>query len=702
MSKCIKKISLILMVMLLTTGIQFGCSNSAVNTQGESTQVEATTTTTPAVNTIPEATPAKETVVTTEAKAEPVPNEAVGLPVIPGAAGFGMETRAAYAGDVEPQIIKITNLNASGPGSFKEAVLTDGPRVVVFEVSGTIEINEMLNIANPYITIAGQTAPSPGITLKQSGLIIKTHDVLIQHLRIRQGDGEGSPDYGVRDCLNVGSSSIEQCRDVVIDHCSFSWGVDELASVGMYADDVTFSNCIIGEALYKSYHPEGSHSKGTLLNYRASKISIIGNLYAHNHERHPLSRALELAFVNNVVYNWMNKAVDLQNAVGVTSKNSIVGNVFIKGADTNNDKPVYLRDNGQYPLNTGTMVYVHDNDAMEYESDDWDIVYTGANGQYQSLKVAAPPTWPENLMAKPKNEVRDWVLASAGAYPFDRDSVDEKIVNDVINGTGKVIDSQNEVGGFPTLAQNSRTLIIPAKPNDDDDSDGYTNLEEWLHAFSKAVEKGEVLPETGPVLAIKTELNVVAEPTAVPTPVSVENIPKSQDVLFSDDFEDGNTDGWNEVSGTWSIETDGSKVYKQTVKASADICSYTGDTAWNNYSVEAKVNPVAFDKSGHARLFARYKDVNNYYYVNARVTNVLQIRKMVDGSFVTLAEGPFTVATGTWYNVKFVLNGSNLELYVDGNLQLSATDSDLKEGCIGVGGYNSEVEFDDIVVNGLN
>src|SRR5690606_19006786 len=131
------------------------------------------------------------------------PLAAGALPVIPGAAGYGVDTPAGRGG----QVHRVTNLNASGAGSLKACVDASGPRVCVFEVSGTIRMDADLPIRNPYITIAGQTAPSPGVMLRGGAIWVQASDVLIQHLRVRAGDSSKGPAYGNRDALKIDAPS---------------------------------------------------------------------------------------------------------------------------------------------------------------------------------------------------------------------------------------------------------------------------------------------------------------------------------------------------------------------------------------------------------------------------------------------------------------------------------------------------------------
>jgi hypothetical protein len=149
------------------------------------------------------------------------------VPVIPGAAGYGIDTPAGRGGTVH----KVTNLNASGSGSLKACVDGTTARVCVFEVSGVIRLSSDLTIRNNKLTIAGQTAPSPGIMIRGAALKITASDVLIQHLRVRAGDDVNGPDPENRDSLKIEGTSAKPVRNVVIDHCSFSWALDETASV---------------------------------------------------------------------------------------------------------------------------------------------------------------------------------------------------------------------------------------------------------------------------------------------------------------------------------------------------------------------------------------------------------------------------------------------------------------------------------------
>ncbi len=170
--------------------------------------------------------------------------------------------------------------------------------------------------------------------------------------------------------------------------------------------------------------------------------------------------------------------------------------------------------------------------------------------------------------------------------------------------------------------------------------------------------------------------------------------------LFSEDFEDGNYNGWSTSGGSWSIITDGTKVDKQS-SLSATALTYTGTSTWSNYSVQARVKPLSFNGTDRVvGLCARVQGATNFYTVILSNANQLEIRKKVGGAFNTLATKSFTVQTNTWYTMKFTLSGTTLEAYVNGNLELTATDAAFSAGKIGITTVNASAEFDDVIVDG--
>jgi hypothetical protein len=385
------------------------------------------------------------------------------LPIIPGASGFGMNTPAGSG----------RNLSS--------------PQTTVFKV---IQLSSDLKIYNPYITIAGQTAPSPGITLRGAGLRIMSHDVLLQHLKIRVGDSSNGPNPDNRD--NLGIEGRSGVYNIVVDHVSLSWSVDENLTLWYEGvQDVTVMNSIISEALHDSLHPKGPHSMGMLVggeNFAApARVSIFQNLLAHNNERNILyagDQNSSVFFANNLVYNWGNYGTSFRNGGDV----SAVGNAYIHGPDSNGWGSDMMVQNG-------SSLRVYWVDAMvegTIYSDPWTIIEGGSGP-----RVNSPPIWVNGYSPMSSDQVENTVLSYAGARPADRDSVDARVIQSVRNRSGQIIDSPSEVGGWPNppgVILNSRSLTLPANPNGDSDGDGYTNLEEWLHGYAAQVEGGTPVP----------------------------------------------------------------------------------------------------------------------------------------------------------------------------------------------------------------
>jgi hypothetical protein len=422
------------------------------------------------------------------------------LPVFPGAIGFGSDTPAGRGG----RIFKISNLEDSGPGSLRECAEATVARVCLFEISGVIRLTKDINIDAPNLTIAGHTAPSPGIMIRGAGIRITTNDVLVQHLSVRVGDDLKGPSPENRDAIKIeGGPSV---NNIVLDHVSVSWAIDENISIwGAGIHDITISNSIISEGLDESLHPKGAHSKGLIVGASAggpepTNISVVGNLFAHNFERNALMS--NGTFANNFVYNWEWRASTIRGGDETFEavSASVVGNVYKRGFDSNGELPVIIQD-----VKSGTQIYLFDNQMKGLDS--------GSPWSFADVKVSfdvrasSPQAWPSRFDAVESGNVIESVLANAGSRPTDRDAVDVRIIQDVEMGTGTVVDcistcdatDQQVPGGWPTLESNRRLIEITQNPSADDDGDGYTNLEEQLHAYYAQVEnyqfKTEPVPE---------------------------------------------------------------------------------------------------------------------------------------------------------------------------------------------------------------
>ena len=412
-------------------------------------------------------------------------------PAFPGAEGFGKYSQGGRGG----RIIKVTNLNDSGSGSLREALSASGPRIVVFETGGTIELRKPLQIENPYITVAGQTAPGDGICIKNSFLNIKgAGHVIIQGLRIRPG---GNPEGG-RTAGQKGIQIGRGSRNIIIDHCSVSWTVDTGIATWEHVRNVTIQNCIVSEMIHRTDNRQGAQGHGmsigasrekrekSLDNPKADSVTVYRNLFAHIMARIPKVHYFT-ELMNNVVYDWGRFAVE----TNMVAQLDMVGNVFIPGPSTIRKQIVTMME-----PDARMRIYYEDNQAPDVGKDNQEQLAAGSQEYRSQKRIRASGTVPF-----PSQGLVESVLSGVGATAPHRDAIDERIVTDVRKGTGQIISSEEDVGGYPSYA----TGTPPADTDDDgipdaweeanglnssDPSDaatvrdmGFTNLEIYLNSF---------------------------------------------------------------------------------------------------------------------------------------------------------------------------------------------------------------------------
>ncbi len=369
----------------------------------------------------------------------------------------------------ESRVLTVKNLLSKGPGSLREALGQKGPRLVVFEVGGVIDLGGVpLEVRNPFVFVAGETAPPPGITLIRGALIIQTDHVVVRHIAVRPGDGRpaNAPAWEPDGITVVrGKNPV---HDVLIQNCSATWAVDENTSVSgpqdtrpakgadATAHGVSFRNNLIAEALLNSSHSKGPHSMGLLIHDGIREITIDGNLFAHNRERNPrLKGGVSAVVTGNVIYNWGSAAI----GVGARGNEEILdgvravvrGNVAIAGPDTRSRVLVRAVD-------PGAFVEASANLARDGAGADLEELDTGIGPLGETL------SWPgstHNEGGRSGAATLSAVLRGAGSRPAERDPIDRRIVESVIAGTGRIIDSQNQVGGYPVRRESRRAVKAP-------------------------------------------------------------------------------------------------------------------------------------------------------------------------------------------------------------------------------------------------
>lgn len=377
------------------------------------------------------------------------------------------------AGGRGGRLIKVTTLAAAGPGSLKEAIEASGPRIVVFEVGGVIDMaGQPLKITQPYLTLAGQTAPDPGITVIKAETTIATHDVVIQHLAFRPGEF-GRPKKGGGD--QDGISALGGARDVIVDHCSFSWATDENLSASgprfeggtpenwrrATSHRITYSHNLIYEGLGNSVHEKGEHSKGSLIHDNTSGVLLYGNVYVSNRQRNALFKGgAHGAMVNNYIFNPGDRAVHYnllaQEWAGQpwqTGRLTLVGNALRHGPSTVPGTAFFTM------LGQGDLE-LHMTDNLAHDNQGRAVPLLGNNAQTTGkIIVAARPELPAGLAIRPAADLARELPPLVGARPWARDPLDAKVLADMAQGQGRLIDSEVENAlGYPRHAPTRRTF----------------------------------------------------------------------------------------------------------------------------------------------------------------------------------------------------------------------------------------------------
>jgi len=413
------------------------------------------------------------------------------LPIIPGLSGFGVDTQAGSGRHLKKprtRIFRIRSLSDSGPGSLRECINAKEPRTCIFEVSGEIKIKSLLKIKNPYITIAGQTAPAPGITITQGGFSVETHDVLIQHLAVRPGDNLKGVEPRFRDGISIGAAPPKSAYNVVVDHLSLTWAVDENISTAYPGThDVTISNCLIAEGLYNSIHPKGPHSKGVMIGDFSKRITLRRNLIASNEERNPyIKPGASVEMINNTVYGWGGRGAwslcNISNNDGSADPVllSFIGNSYIPGPWSFMAPPVYAST-----LAISSRVYIEDSALIG--GPNRDLPWSLTKLDEETFRSEYPPISSGVLNNLPSDIAYSKLISTVGSRPGNRSPIDQRIISDVINRTGglkdRVTDSMRDGAPAPS-ANRKRRLKLPRNPMADRNHDGYTDLENWLHRLS--------------------------------------------------------------------------------------------------------------------------------------------------------------------------------------------------------------------------
>lgn len=461
------------------------------------------------------------------------------IPAFPGAEGGGMFTPGGRGG----KVFVVTSLADSGPGTFREACEAGGARIVIFNVAGMIRLETPISIQAPYITIAGQTAPGDGIVIAGESVDIDTHDVIIRHMRFRRGE--------VNVLRRDDAMSGDAIGNIIIDHTSASWGLDESLSLyrNMWSPEpdrhpdrspeklptvnITIQNSIIAETLDIYNHAFGS-------TYGGLNSTMARNLFANNVARNPsVGMWGDLTFVNNVLFNWWNRTLD---GGDYRSMWNLINNYYKPGPITPEDSPIRHRiakpESGSIDANIYGRIYAHGNKIHDNEmvsNDNWaggiqlGMSHDEATPYFDQIRSRKPFPMAE-VRIMPASEAFDWVLNNAGATIPKRDAVDERIVKQARTGIIEyeegldtkdskyvkrrlpadsykkgIITGIEQVGGYPEYngtpykdsdgdgmpdwweLKYGLNPNDPSDANDDINGDGYTNIEKFINGIDPEI-----------------------------------------------------------------------------------------------------------------------------------------------------------------------------------------------------------------------
>jgi hypothetical protein len=360
-----------------------------------------------------------------------------GEPAFAGAEGFGAFTRGGRGGI----ILYVDNRNDSGPGSLRAAIGTSGPRTIVFRVGGVIALKSILTIDEPFVTIDGQDAPGAGILLRNHGIDVRTHDVVLRYFRIRVGDDDVRTSANPLSYYRGGEGDyalyfIDGAKNCIADHLSLSWSTSKMLSTTKGADLITIQWCILSESLNFADHGYAAIAGG-------NRVTWHHNLFASNLSRNVRFQGMvEADFRNNVIYDWGETA-----AYGEFDRLNYVGNYLKAGPSTTQERRLF--HNGKEVIAPKSL-FVVDN-IMEGDAKVNQNNWRGMGYYYfdRDTLGAAEPFPAPPVATEPAQVAYEHVLKDAGATLPKRDVVDERVVTEARNGTGHIIKWVKDAGGWP-------------------------------------------------------------------------------------------------------------------------------------------------------------------------------------------------------------------------------------------------------------
>lgn len=490
----------------------------------------------------------------------------------PGAEGAGANAKGGRGGDV----YHVTNLNDSGAGSLRFGISSaTGPRTIVFDVAGTIQLATRLNINKNFLTIAGQTAPGDGVTVAGHSAVVSGNNVVIRYMRFRMGD---------LNCPAVQDDAlwVDKTSDVILDHVSASWSVDETLSV-TESNRVTVQWSYITESMKQSCHEKGAHGYGSLIRYGTGQVTYHHNLYAHHDSRNPrVGDNIGLDFVNNVIYDWGGESSYSGPADEGSPRVNYVGNYLVAGPMTASSKLRAFSSGG-----ATTQIY-QSNNLLDGDKDG---VRDGVNNEWSMFIGSYTKREPARFEfaqvgTHDAATAYELVLKTAG-NSLKRDSVDERVSGEVRSETGRHINSQSEVGGYP--------FLNPGPAPTDTDNDGIPDEWETSHGLNPTDNADGRATAAGAYTNLELYLNDL-----VPAPGIDPSADMSAPTTSATLSQQPNAAGWNKADVTLTLnaaDNDGGSGLRELVYSTGGAFTHVyGPTAVIPFNVEGTTNVIFYAK----------------------------------------------------------------------------------------------------------
>lgn len=443
-----------------------------------------------------------------------------------GVEGYGANTTGGRGG----QVVTVTNSNDSGQGSLRWALeQVSGPRTVVFDVN-EVRLTRDLNITNGDVTIAGQTAG--GVQVTGATLNIRDGNVIMRGMILRPGDSRSGPDPDNRDALQIGSNG-KNVDNVVIDHNTFQWAIDETVSIWGKVTNLTFSNNIVAQGLDRSLHSKGAHSMGLLAmaptpDSAAERLTISDNLFAYNGARNPwIKHGTQVEFINNAIFGADDQAFsgtwgDSNRQFGNFSAN-VVNNYFQAGPET---RRTDYAPNVVLGAAAGDVYFsgnlTQDNAGRQIAAQ------SHGNAAAASKKFSG-----SDVSIQSASQVERSVLENAGANPGSRDQAEQRVINGVAADRGGLVDSVSNAGGaggrvkFSPKTDSDRDGVPDwyedrvgtnkrvADANNDANRNGYTNIEDYINSLLPGGDSRSVV--SAPITDLPGKPQPITQPSPPPS-----------------------------------------------------------------------------------------------------------------------------------------------------------------------------------------